>query len=49
MPPRRSGRRCFNVREMMNVLLVTYVLLVAVLVWVMGRWEKAMRIPGYST
>jgi polar amino acid transport system permease protein len=39
----------FNVREMMNVLLVTYVLLVALLVWVMGRWEKAMRIPGYST
>ena len=39
----------FNVREMMNVLLVTYVLLVGVLVWVMGRWERAMRIPGYST
>lgn len=39
----------FNVREMMNVLLVTYVLLVAVLVFVMGRWERAMRIPGYST
>jgi polar amino acid transport system permease protein len=39
----------FNVREMMNVLLVTYVALVAVLVWIMGRWERAMRIPGYST
>lgn len=37
-----------NVREMMNVLLVAYVLLVAILVWVMGRWERAMRIPGYS-
>ena len=37
----------FNVREMMNVLLVVYVLLVAVLVWVMHRWERAMRIPGY--
>ncbi len=37
----------FNVREMMNVLLVVYVLLVGVLVWVMHRWEKAMRIPGY--
>ncbi len=37
-----------NVREMMNVLLVTYVALVAVLVWTMGRWERAMRIPGYS-
>ncbi|MGO4675987.1 amino acid ABC transporter permease [Bosea sp. 2YAB26] len=39
----------FNVREMMNVLLVTYVVLVAVLVWIMGRWERSMRIPGYST
>ena len=38
----------FNVREMMNVLLVTYVLIVAVLVWVMGRWERALRVPGYS-
>ncbi len=37
-----------NVREMMNVLLVTYVALVGLLVWVMGRWERAMRIPGYS-
>ena len=36
-----------NVREMMNVLLVTYVALVGILVWVMGRWERAMRIPGY--
>jgi polar amino acid transport system permease protein len=38
-----------NVREMMVVLLVTYVALVAVLVWVMRRWERALRIPGYST
>lgn len=37
-----------NVREMMNVLLVAYVLLVAVLVWLMSRWERAMRIPGYA-
>jgi polar amino acid transport system permease protein len=37
-----------NVREMMNVLLVLYVLLVGVLVRVMGRWERAIRIPGYS-
>jgi polar amino acid transport system permease protein len=37
-----------NVREMMNVLLVMYVLIVGVLVWVMGRWERAMRIPGYT-
>ncbi len=37
-----------NVREMMNVLLVTYVALIAILVMVMGRWERALRIPGYS-
>ena len=37
-----------NVPEMMNVLLVTYVALVGVLVWVMGRWERALRIPGYA-
>lgn len=37
-----------NVREMMNVLLLTYILLVAVLVWVLHRWEKAIRIPGYG-
>jgi polar amino acid transport system permease protein len=38
----------FNVREMMNVLLVTYVALVAIVVWSMGRWERSLRIPGYS-
>jgi polar amino acid transport system permease protein len=37
-----------NVREMMNVLLVTYVALIAVLVAVMARWERALRIPGYN-
>jgi polar amino acid transport system permease protein len=37
-----------NVREMMNVLLVVYVALVGVLVWLMGRWERALRIPGYG-
>lgn len=37
-----------NVREMMTVLLLTYILLVAILVWLMGRWEKALRIPGYG-
>jgi polar amino acid transport system permease protein len=39
----------FNVWEMMNVLLVTYVALVGVLVWGMARWERALRIPGYDT
>src|SRR5271170_706476 len=37
-----------NVPEMMNVLLIVYVGLVGLLVVVMGRWERAMRIPGYS-
>ena len=37
-----------NVAEMMNVLLVIYVSLVGVLVYVMGRWERALRIPGYT-
>ena len=37
-----------NVAEMMNVLLVIYVSLVGVLVYAMGRWERAMRIPGYT-
>ena len=37
-----------NVAEMMNVLLVIYVSLVGVLVYVMGRWERALRIPGYA-
>jgi polar amino acid transport system permease protein len=36
-----------NVPEMMNVLMVVYGLLVGVMVYVMGRWERAMRIPGY--
>ncbi|MBM3596833.1 MAG: amino acid ABC transporter permease [Alphaproteobacteria bacterium] len=37
-----------NVREMMNVLLIVYVLVVGALVWLMGRWERAMRMPGYG-
>ena len=36
-----------NVPEMMNVLLVIYLFLVGVLVYVMGRWERALRVPGY--
>jgi polar amino acid transport system permease protein len=39
----------FNVWEMMNVLLVTYVALVGVLAWGMARCERALRIPGYDT
>jgi polar amino acid transport system permease protein len=37
-----------NVREMMNVLLVCYVALIGVLVWILARWERALRIPGYG-
>ena len=37
-----------NVPEMMILLLATYGILVAVLVWLMQRWERAMHIPGYS-
>ncbi len=37
-----------NVFEMMVTLFVFYIGLVAVLVWMMERWEKAMRIPGYG-
>jgi len=36
-----------NVAEMMNVLMVIYVMLVGIVVYVMGRWERAMRVPGY--
>ena len=37
-----------NVPEMMNVLLVIYLGLVGVLVFIMGRWERALRVPGYT-
>lgn len=37
-----------NVREMMIVMLVTYVAVVAFLVWAMARWERRLRIPGYA-
>jgi polar amino acid transport system permease protein len=36
-----------NVPEMMNVLLAVYVTLVGIVVYAMGRWERAMRVPGY--
>ncbi|MEH3148654.1 MAG: amino acid ABC transporter permease [Methylobacterium frigidaeris] len=37
-----------NVLEMMVLLLATYGILVGVLVWLMHRWERALRIPGYG-
>src|SRR6188474_1137464 len=38
-----------NVPVMMNVLLLAYFLLVGFLVWVMHRWERAIRVPGFGT
>jgi polar amino acid transport system permease protein len=37
-----------NVPEMMLTLFVFYLALVGILVWLMDRWEKALRIPGYG-
>lgn len=39
----------FNVPEMMTFLLLAYVVLVGLLVWVMNRWERALRLPGFGT
>jgi len=36
-----------NVPEMMATLFIAYIGLIAILVWMMHRWEKQMRIPGY--
>jgi polar amino acid transport system permease protein len=37
-----------NVPEMMMILLFTYIGLVAILVFGMHRWERAMRLPGFG-
>ncbi len=37
-----------NVPVMMNVLLVCYFLLVGILVYLMHRWERAIRVPGFG-
>jgi polar amino acid transport system permease protein len=37
-----------NVPVMMNVLLLCYLGLVGVLVWLMHRWERAIRLPGFG-
>jgi polar amino acid transport system permease protein len=37
-----------NVVEMMNVLLLLYIVLVSVLVWLMRRWERSLRMPGFG-
>jgi polar amino acid transport system permease protein len=33
---------------MMNVLLVCYILRVGLVVWLMHRWERAIRVPGFG-
>ena len=37
-----------NVPVMMNVLLVAYFVLVGILVYLMHRWERAIRLPGFG-
>ena len=37
----------FNVKEMMNVLLIVYLALIAGVVWGMAWLERRLRIPGY--
>ena len=37
-----------NVPEMMNMLLLCYFALVGFLVYVMHRWERAIRVPGFG-
>jgi polar amino acid transport system permease protein len=38
-----------NVPVMMNVLLLSYFLLVGLVVWLMTRWERAIHVPGFGT
>jgi polar amino acid transport system permease protein len=35
-----------NTFEMMNVLMVVYLLLVGLVAFAMYRWERALRLPG---
>jgi polar amino acid transport system permease protein len=37
-----------NVPVMMNVLLLCYFFLVGIVVYLMGRWERAVRVPGFG-
>ncbi len=37
-----------NVPVMMNVLLICYFALVGALVYVMHRWERAIKVPGFG-
>ena len=35
-------------REMMNVVLIVYLLLIALLVLALKGWERALRVPGFG-
>ncbi|HZQ60447.1 MAG TPA: amino acid ABC transporter permease [Casimicrobiaceae bacterium] len=37
-----------NVPVMMNVLLICYFVLVGMVVYLMTRWERAVRVPGFG-
>ena len=37
-----------NTFEMMNVLMVVYLILVGLLAFVMHRWERALQLPGFG-
>jgi polar amino acid transport system permease protein len=37
-----------NTFEMMNVLMVVYLALVGIVAWVMYRWERVLRLPGFG-
>ncbi len=37
-----------NTFEMMNVLMVVYLLLVGIVALAMNRWERALRLPGFG-
>ncbi|MBC8241404.1 MAG: amino acid ABC transporter permease [Alphaproteobacteria bacterium] len=39
----------YNVPEMMNVVWTVYIVLVGILVWIMHRWEKSIRVPGFGS
>ncbi|TAN30089.1 MAG: amino acid ABC transporter permease [Castellaniella sp.] len=38
-----------NVPELMNVLLVCYVVLAGALAYLMRRWERALHLPGFGS
>jgi len=38
----------YNVEEMMNVVWFVYIVLVGFLVWLMHRWERSIKVPGFG-